>query len=160
MVAKFDQYIRWDFLGLSTDTKPTPTTSEDVTDGSTYYEVDTSKLYVYYGNNWYEKESTGGGGGGESNFATFEIDYNGGALKTVQKASEIKALVDAGKIICGVCKNVEGDDGMTVQFSVVIVRFTSYTNLMVVYAYDGENNQIITIPLSAATLNDVFTISQ
>lgn len=63
MVAKFDQYIRWDFLGLSTDTKPTPTTSEDVTDGSTYYEVDTSKLYVWCQDNWYEKEDTGGGGG-------------------------------------------------------------------------------------------------
>lgn len=158
MVTYPNEY-RWDFIGLSTDTKPTKETSENVTNGSTYYEVNTSKLYVYYGNNWYEKESTGGGGGGESNFATFEIDYNGGALKTVQKASEIKALVDAGKVICGVCKNGEGDD-MTVQFNVVIVRFTQYANLMVVYAYDGENNQIITIPLSAATLNDVFTISQ
>lgn len=64
MVAKFDQYIRWDFLGLSTDTKPTPTTSEDVTDGSTYYEVDTSKLYVWCQDNWYEKQ--GGGGGGDT----------------------------------------------------------------------------------------------
>lgn len=66
MVAKFEQYIRWDFLGLSTDTKPTPATSENVTDGSTFFEVDTSKLYVWCQDNWYEKEDTGGGGGGDT----------------------------------------------------------------------------------------------
>ena len=66
MTINFEQYIRWDFLGLSTDTKPTPATSEKVTDGSTYYEVDTSKLYVYCKDNWYEKEDTGGGGGGST----------------------------------------------------------------------------------------------
>lgn len=53
---------RYDFIGLSTDDKPTPTTSNEVVDGSTYYESDTSKLYVWYNNQWYEKESTGGGG--------------------------------------------------------------------------------------------------
>ena len=52
-----NQEIRWDFLGLSTDTKPTPTTSEKVTDGSTYYEADTSKLYFWYKDQWYEKTS-------------------------------------------------------------------------------------------------------
>lgn len=52
-----NQEIRWDFIGLSTDTKPTPTTSEKVTDGSTFYEADTSKLYFWYKDNWYEKTS-------------------------------------------------------------------------------------------------------
>lgn len=45
--------IRWDFLGLSTETKPTAK-NENVTDGSTYFEVDTSKMYVWYKNQWYE----------------------------------------------------------------------------------------------------------
>lgn len=58
------QHYRWDFIGLSTDTKPTPETSEKVTDGSTYYTSDDSKLYVWYSDQWYEKEDTGGGGGG------------------------------------------------------------------------------------------------
>lgn len=49
------QHYRWDFIGLSTDTKPTPETSEKVVDGSTYYEANTSKLYVYCKDNWYEK---------------------------------------------------------------------------------------------------------
>lgn len=53
------QHYRWDFVGLSTDTKPTPANSEKVVDGSTYYEADTSKLYVYCKNNWYEKTAGG-----------------------------------------------------------------------------------------------------
>lgn len=50
-----DTKYRWNFLGLSTEAKPT--TGENVTDGSTFYEADTSKLYVYYGGTWYEKTS-------------------------------------------------------------------------------------------------------
>ena len=48
---------RWNFLGLSTDEKPTPATSKMVVDGSTFLEVDTSKLYFWTKNNWYEKTS-------------------------------------------------------------------------------------------------------
>ena len=55
-------HYRWDFIGLSTDSKPTTSTSPKVVDGSTYYEADTSKLYVWYTDQWYEKEAIGGGG--------------------------------------------------------------------------------------------------
>lgn len=58
-----DNYYRWDFVGLSTDEKPTPENSELVTDGSTYYCSDTSKLYIWYKDQWYEKSGSGGGGG-------------------------------------------------------------------------------------------------
>lgn len=51
------QQTRWDFLGLSTGSKPTPSDSHYVTDGSTFYEVDTSKLYFWTKNQWYEKTS-------------------------------------------------------------------------------------------------------
>lgn len=54
------QHYRWDFIGLSTDEKPTPATSEKVTDGSTFYCADNSKLYVYCNDAWYEKEAQGG----------------------------------------------------------------------------------------------------
>lgn len=57
-------HYRWDFIGLSTDDKPTASTSEKVTDGSTFYCSDNSKLYVWYKNQWYEKTATGGGGSG------------------------------------------------------------------------------------------------
>lgn len=61
-------HYRWDFIGLSTDTKPTPETSEKVVDGSTFYCSDNSKLYVWCQNQWYEKVISGGGGGGTSDF--------------------------------------------------------------------------------------------
>ena len=48
-------HYRWDFIGLSTDSKPTADNPK-VTDGSTYYESDTSKLYIWYQDQWYEKE--------------------------------------------------------------------------------------------------------
>lgn len=42
---------RFDFLGLSTESKPT----DKAVNGSTFYEVDTSKLYIYYEEEWYEQ---------------------------------------------------------------------------------------------------------
>ena len=51
-------HFRWDFYGLSTDAKPTADNPR-VADGSTFYEADTSKLYVWYNNQWYEKEAGG-----------------------------------------------------------------------------------------------------
>lgn len=51
------QLVRWNFLGLSSEEKPTPTSSTKVVDGSTFYEVDTSKLYFWTRGNWYEKTS-------------------------------------------------------------------------------------------------------
>jgi len=50
------QKTRWDFIGLSTDSKPTATNSK-VTNGSTFYEADTSKLYFWTDGSWYEKTS-------------------------------------------------------------------------------------------------------
>lgn len=58
-----NQRYRWDFIGLSTDVKPTKATSLKVTNGSTYYESNTSKLYVWYDDQWYERKPLGGGGG-------------------------------------------------------------------------------------------------
>lgn len=62
------QHYRWDFIGLSTDEKPTPATSEKVVDGSTFYCSDTSKLYVFYKDTWYERKALGGGGGGGGSY--------------------------------------------------------------------------------------------
>lgn len=80
MVEKI-QY-RWDFIGLSTDTKPTPETNDRVANGSTFYCSDNSKLYVWYKDQWYEKTVSGGGGGGTSNFNELSNrpKYNGVAM--------------------------------------------------------------------------------
>lgn len=48
---------RWDFIGLSTDEKPTPSTSKKVVDGSTFFEADTSRLYFWTNSQWYRKTS-------------------------------------------------------------------------------------------------------
>lgn len=55
MTTQFN--TRWDFIGLSTDTKPTPATSDKVVDGSTFYVADTSELYFWKTNQWYKKTS-------------------------------------------------------------------------------------------------------
>lgn len=47
---------RWDFIGLSTEAKPT-TATKRVVDGSTFYEADTSKLFIFVQGEWYEKTS-------------------------------------------------------------------------------------------------------
>ena len=49
--------IRYDFIGLSTDVKPTPQTSNRVVDGSTYYVADKSELYFWTKDQWYKKTS-------------------------------------------------------------------------------------------------------
>ena len=51
------QFTRWDFIGLSTDTKPTPSTSPKVVDGSTFYVADESELYFWTKDQWYKKTS-------------------------------------------------------------------------------------------------------
>lgn len=83
MVAQ--SHYRWDFIGLSTDNKPTPATSEKVVDGSTFYCSDNSKLYVWYKNQWYEKTATGGGGGGDYTFEdfTFTLIDNTEVVKSI-----------------------------------------------------------------------------
>lgn len=43
----------WNFLGLSTETKPL--SGEKVVDGSTYYECDTSTFFIYYQGEWYQQ---------------------------------------------------------------------------------------------------------
>ena len=47
---------RWDFIGLSSEQKPAAT-DPYVTDGSTFFEADTSKLFFWVNNQWYEKTS-------------------------------------------------------------------------------------------------------
>jgi hypothetical protein len=39
-----------EFIGLSTDTKPT----KDVDPGSTFYELDTKKDFIFDGTKWWE----------------------------------------------------------------------------------------------------------
>ena len=93
-------HYRWDFIGLSTDTKPTPATSEKVTDGSTYYTSDDSKLYVWYKDQWYEKEVEGGGGGGTTNFNNLSNrpKYNGTEMTGTTDIPEVKTYTAGSNV--------------------------------------------------------------
>lgn len=84
-----ENHYRWDFIGLSTDSKPTPSSSYKVVDGSTYYCADNSKLYVWCDSQWYEKTATGGGGGGDYDFETFTFTLVDGT--TVDKSIAVES---------------------------------------------------------------------
>lgn len=98
MVEKI-QY-RWDFIGLSTDTKPTPATNDRVANGSTFYCSDNSKLYVWYKDQWYEKTVSGGGGGGTTNFNQLSNrpKYNGTEMTGSTDIPEVKTYTAGSNV--------------------------------------------------------------
>lgn len=85
-----EQHFRWDFVGLSTDTKPTPTTSTRVVNGSTFYCADNSKLYIWYKTQWYEKTASSG----TTYTAGSGIDITDNAISV--DTTEIQPLLTAG----------------------------------------------------------------
>lgn len=110
MVARI--HYRWDFIGLSTDNKPTPETSEKVVDGSTYYCSDNSKLYVWYKTQWYERKPLGGGGGGGSYTAGTGIDITDDTISV--DTNTIQAKLTAG-------------DNITITDDTISATDTTYT---------------------------------
>ena len=90
------QHYRWDFIGLSTDTKPTPETSEKVVDGSTFYCSDNSKLYVFCKDTWYEKTVSGGGGTSDFDQLSNRPKYNG---VTMTSETDIPEVIDVNEYI-------------------------------------------------------------
>lgn len=96
-----EQKYRWDFIGLSTDTKPTADNPK-VTNGSTYYESDTSKLYVWCDSQWYEKIVQGGGGTSDFDQLTNRPKYNGTAMSSETNIPEVTTY-----------SNFTGTDGQT-----------------------------------------------
>ena len=87
-----EQRYRWDFIGLSTDVKPTASSSPKVVDGSTYYCSDNSKLYVWCKSNWYERKPLGGGGG---------------SINVVQTTGQSTTDVMSQKAVTDIIGNVE-----------------------------------------------------
>lgn len=90
------QHYRWDFVGLSTDTKPTPATSEKVVDGSTFYCSDTSKLYVFCKDTWYERKALGSGGGGTTYTAGDGIDITNDTISVDTDTIQPKLTAGTG----------------------------------------------------------------
>ena len=96
-----DNHYRWDFIGLSTDSKPTPATSEKVVNGSTFYCSDTSKLYVFCKDTWYERKPLGSGGGGTTYTAGTGIDITEDTIsideEVVATLEELNARIVQGE---------------------------------------------------------------
>lgn len=96
------QKYRWDFIGLSTDEKPTSETSDKVVNGSTYYCSDTSKLYVYCDGTWYERKPLGGGGGGggtsDFNDLSNRPKYNGSDMTGSTNIPEVKTYTAGSNV--------------------------------------------------------------
>ena len=123
-------HYRWDFVGLSTDTKPTPQTSEKVVNGSTYYCSDTSKLYVFCDTEWYERKPLGGGGGGTSDFEDLSNrpKYNNQVMTGSTNIPQVPTVNDATLTITqnGVSKGTftsnDADD------TTIEVTDTTYSN--------------------------------
>lgn len=105
------QKYRWDFIGLSSQVKPIPATSNKVVDGSTFFECDTSKLYVYCKDNWYERKPLGGGGsGGTDDFEqlTNRPKYNGVTMTGDTNIPEVISYSD----FTGATSETAGSNGL------------------------------------------------
>lgn len=132
------QKYRWDFIGLSTDEKPTSETSDKVVNGSTYYCSDTSKLYVYCDGTWYERKPLGGGGGGTSNFdqLTNRPKYNGSEMTSSTDIPEVKTYTAGSNISISAGNEISATDtkyiaGTNVSISdqnVISATDTTYSN--------------------------------
>lgn len=146
-----DNHYRWDFIGLSTDEKPTPATSKKVTDGSTFYCSDNSKLYVWYKNQWYEKEATGGGG----------TSYTAGdGIDITNDTISVDTDVVQGKLTAGTGITISEDNEISAEGSGVNVVQTlgsSTTDVMSQNAVtssiytDADNRRRLAIGVGATT---------
>lgn len=86
-----DNHYRWDFVGLSTDEKPTPETSYKVVDGSTFYCSNNSKLYVWCRDQWYERKALGGGGGGGGGVTDYDDLDNRPQINSVTLTGDLSS---------------------------------------------------------------------
>lgn len=77
---------RLDIVILSTESKPT----ENLKNGSTLYEVDTTKLYVWYNGSWYDEE------GNEVVEETEETETND-SNRLVKSAETEEVMTDVNK---------------------------------------------------------------
>lgn len=111
-----DNHYRWDFIGLSTDVKPTPSTSSKVSDGSTFYCSDNSKLYVWYKNQWYERTAAGGGGSSVN-----VVQTTGTSTTDVMSQNAVTSMIYADpsttrKIQIGNSSSTVSSDGISIGY--------------------------------------------
>lgn len=159
-----DNHYRWDFIGLSTDEKPTPANSEKVVDGSTYYCADTSTLYVYCRDRWYEKSETGGGSSGDAN-----ARFQGQDLSAKYSLDELATKVRSGdfsglSIGDYITKTVKVGSGTARELDFVIGGFdyfyrmgnASNNNHHIVFVADTGFYELSAMDSSGTTANGYY----
>ena len=120
-------HYRWDFVGLSTDDKPTADNPK-VTNGSTFYESDTSKYYIWYNDQWYEK-----------------IVNGGGSTEPTSSETRITAFDNTTKTITGSGFGEQGDNS---RVYMLLREYNDYTYLSVASWKDNEIKLSSSIDLS------------
>lgn len=129
-------HYRWDFVGLSTDEKPTADNPK-VTNGSTFYESDTSKYYIWYNNQWYEKVANGGG-----------------STEPTSSETKITSFDNTTKTITG---SGFGEQGENSRVYLLLRDYNDYTYLDVASWKDNEIK--LTEPIDLSTIEGTTTIN-
>lgn len=128
------QHYRWDFIGLSTDTKPTPETSEKVVNGSTFYCSDESKLYVFCDGTWYERKPLGSGGATYTAGEGIDIEYNTISVDTDTIQSKLTAgdniTISDGTIAATDTTYTAGTNVSISDANVISATDTTYSNFV------------------------------
>ena len=146
----------FEFFGLSTDSKPTSYDGADVGNGSTLFEMDTSKRYVFNedGSEWVEFtfcDCSGGGGGGSSTLSgltdtTITSPSNGQVLTYNSSSSK---WVNGDGCSCGllVANDVRGTLDKTWQeiHDANIAFIKSGSNTVFITGISNDNNYIIDV---------------
>ena len=94
VTGRYNEDFVLKYCGLSTDTKPT----DEVVNGSTFFEIDTSKKYMFdeQNQNWIE-QSSGGGGGSDITVESLSVTENGTYTAPTGKAySPVTVNVESG----------------------------------------------------------------
>lgn len=169
------QHYRWDFIGLSTDTKPIPTDSENVVDGSTYFCSDTSKLYVFCKDQWYERKALGNGGGGSYTqgdgitISGNEISVNNTIQRKLTAGTNIKningsSVLGSGNLSLGL-NSILGASGAATNRTATFTNTADsetgeYPDVISLKSSDNKHNNIINPAKFDITFKDITTNPQ
>ena len=139
----FDGYV-----GLSTDTKPT----EDVNNGSRFYEMDTGASFMYdeEGQQWLEQSSEGGSGGGSGAGAaslSVTMTDTGSAYVLDKTWAEINEVFSQGGNVIVFWD--QGYDDITNH--AIVETFSSQNNYRVTMYNSSSNTGRIALETSSET---------
>lgn len=147
------QRLKWNFKGLSTDPKPTPEESYKVTNGSTFFCVDTSEFYIFLDGQWWLQKK---GGGGVSDYTQLSNlpQINGHTLTGDKTAEELglDPFKHEDQIVgwTKITMDTDADLDIRPQIEAGYKRFT-----ILVYIRKGQIRQGVKYELTASELQKI-----